>query len=581
LLGAAPVLADDDDRDWDRDRDRHHDRDRDRDDDRDREDDRDRCAKSRDLAVVNAKIATMDERNTIVSSVTIKNGRIVGVGHRGSHSRTPCTKVIDARGRLVIPGIVDNHNHFVLLGLRPGHDTRLDAAASIADVQEIIRERARRLPRGEFITAIGGWNTLQFQERRLPTLAELDQAAPHHPVYLQIAFLGPSATNTLGKAFFESRGVPVGADGGIAGFPFPNPPALAALNALRALQSFDDKKRGTLDAAKYALSLGVTTHFDMGGFVIPGTPFTEGSFVFDGAASWDPFSAYDAVLALHRDGKLPVRLRVFYLSMDTGTDIPLLRQRILNAFREFGNDRLKAVGLGEFITNWPLFGQAVPQNYDAAIRLAAERGWIYQQHTLSLFEDQLATTKWEILNEQIPIANLHWSLAHVPFIDQATLDRLKALGAGVALHGWRYLVGTPTANGPPYRMIVDSGIRAGAGSDSAQIAPMNPWLIVYYMVTGKNSAGQLINPEQTLTRLEALRLYTAANGWFSKEEHVLGSLEVGKYGDLVVLSDDYFNRRRVSDEGIKRLRSVLTVVAGRVVHDSGVLRKHGPRRDDD
>lgn len=558
LLGAAPAPATDDDQDHDR----------------------DRCARSRDLAIVNGKIATMDGSNSFVSSVTIKNGRIAAVGHRGNHSRTPCTKVIDARGRLVIPGIVDNHNHFVLLGLRPGHDARLDAAASIADVQDIIRARAKGLPPGAFITAIGGWDTLQLKEGRLPTLAELDQAAPHHPVYLQIAFLGPSATNGLGKKFFESKGVVVSPTGEIAFFGTANPPSgtLGALTELRKLQTFEDQKRGTLDAAKYALSLGVTTHFDMGGFVIPGTPFTDNSFVFDGAASWDPFSAYEAVLALHRDGKLPVRLRVFYLSMDMGTDIPLLRQRILNAFREFGNDRMKAVGLGEFITNWPLFGQVVPQNYDAAIRFAAERGWIYQQHTLSLFEDQLATSKWELLNAQIPIADLHWSLAHVPFIDQPTVNRLKALGAGVALHGWRYLVGTPTQNGPPYRMIVDSGIRAGAGSDSAQIAPMNPWLITYYMVTGRNSAGQLINPGQTLTRLEALRLYTAANGWFSKEEHLLGSLEVGKYGDLVVLSGDYLNPHRVSDEGIKRLKSVLTVVAGRVVHDSGALKT---RRDHD
>jgi predicted amidohydrolase YtcJ len=145
------------------------------------------------------------------------------------------------------------------------------------------------------------------------------------------------------------------------------------------------------------------------------------------------------------------------------------------------------------------------------------------------------------------------------------------VGAGVALHGWRYLAGTAAQNGPPYRTIADSGIHAGAGSDSAQISPLNPWLNIFYMVTGKNSAGVLINAGQTLSRAEALRMYTAANGWFCKEEASLGSIEVGKLADLVVLSADYFASKSVTDEGIKHLSSVLTVVGGQIVHRAGEL----------
>ena len=120
-------------------------------------------------------------------------------------------------------------------------------------------------------------------------------------------------------------------------------------------------------------------------------------------------------------------------------------------------------------------------------------------------------------------------------------------------------------------MIVDSGIKVGAGSDSAQISALNPWLMLYYMTTGKNSSGVLINAGQTLTRQEALRLYTVENGWFSKEEDKLGSIEPGKLGDVVVLNGDYFS---VPDESLKSLRSVLTVVGGKIVHDEGVLRVH-------
>jgi predicted amidohydrolase YtcJ len=535
--------------------------------------DRDRCADARDLRLVNGNIVTMDAGNSVVSSVAIKNGRIAAVGHHGDDAGGPCTRVIDLHGRTAIPGLIDNHNHIVLLGIRPGHDTRLESAASIAEVQEAISRRAATVPPGEFITAIGGWNSVQFAEKRLPTLAELDAAAPNHPVYVQQSFTGPSATNSSGKAFFESRGVVVGATGQIAA----NAQTLVALNALRAIQTFEDQKRGTLDAVDYGAALGVTTHFDMGGFIIPGTPHTEGSFLFDGAASWNPYTAYDAFLALQREGRLPVRLRVFFLSMDTQPENPLLTNRVLNAFREFGGDMMKIAGLGEFITTWPLFGAVVePQNYAAAVHLAAERGWIYQQHTLSLAEDQFTTFAWERLNSEIPIADLHWSIAHALTIDAPTVDRLKTMGAGLALHGFRYLAGTPTSNGPPYRMIVDSGIHVGAGSDSAQISALNPWLMIYYMVTGKNSSGVLINAGQTVTRMEALRLYTAANGWFTKEEDLLGSIEVGKYGDVVVLDDNFLDPRRVSDEGIKRMRSVLTIVGGKVVHDD--LHRGGPRR---
>jgi predicted amidohydrolase YtcJ len=116
-------------------------------------------------------------------------------------------------------------------------------------------------------------------------------------------------------------------------------------------------------------------------------------------------------------------------------------------------------------------------------------------------------------------------------------------------------------------MIIDSGIHVGAGSDSAQISTLNPWNMIYYMVTGKNVAGKLVNAGQQITREEAIRLYTVANGWFLREEDRLGSIEEGKLGDVVVLSDDYFDPFRVPDEKIRKLHSVLTVVNGKVVHN--------------
>lgn len=525
--------------------------------------DDDRCAGSRDVTLVNGRIHTLDSNNSIVSSVTIKDGKFVAVGHPGPSDGGSCMRTIDLHGRTAVPGLVDNHNHFVLLGLRPGHDTRLETAASIADVQAAISARTKTVPAGAFITAMGGWTPAQFAENRLPTLAELDAAAPANPVLVFNAFLGPAATNTLGKTFFTGRAIAVGAAGNIAF----GAPSIAALNALRAIQTFGDKKQGMLDAMAYSASVGVTTNVDMGGFILPGTPNAEASDQFDTLASWDPFTAYDPLLALHDEGKVSVRVRIFFLSMDHNPDVPLTTQRVLNAFSNFGDDMVRSSGIGEFATSWPLFTPQFPTNYVTALSKVAQRGWAFQQHSLSLAEDQFIASSFETINQKTPIADLRWSDAHVPFIDQATVNRLKAIGAGIAVHPFRYLSGG-TAGGPPLRMILDSGIHVGAGSDSAQISTLNPWNMIYYMVTGKNVAGILVNGGQQITREEAIRLYTVENGWFLKEEGKLGSIEEGKLGDIVVLNADFFNKAEVPDESIRKIHPVLTIVDGRVAYSA-------------
>lgn len=523
----------------------------------------DPCQGARDLRLVNGNIVTMDAANSTTSEVTIQDGRFTAVGP-AAQALSPCTEVVDLGGRTAVPGLIDNHNHIVLLGIRPGYHTPLEGTTSIAEVQDVVRARAAAVPAGAFITSMGGWNVAQFAEGRFPTIDELDAAAPNHPVLLFQSFTGPAATNTQGRTFFASRGIQVDDAGGIAG----NAPSMAALNALRAEQSFADRQRGTADAMAYAARLGVTTSADMGAFNLPGTADLQDSFAADTLASADQFRMYDAFMALHRAGQLTTRLRIFFLTMDTRPEVPLLSERLRNDFNRFGDDMLKISGIGEFASSWPLFGQPPPANYRAALSAIARQGWAFQQHSLSPVENELTVSAFEAVNETTPIADLRWSLAHAGSIDTATLNRLKAMGAAVAVHPFQFLAGG--RGGPPLRTIVDSGVKVGAGSDSAQISTLNPWLVIAYMVTGRSSDGTLINDGQQLTRAEALRLYTAENGWFLKEEDTLGTIEPGKFGDVVVLSDDYFDPVQVPDANIGRLQSVLTVVGGRVVHRDGM-----------
>ncbi len=526
----------------------------------------DACSWSRDLRLVNGKIHTFDPQDRVVNEVSIQEGRFAYIGPLGNRKLNPCTKVLNLHGRVVVPGLIDNHNHFILFSQRPGYDVMVETATNIPQAMALLKERARTVPAGVWVTAIGDWTPRLFAENRLPTLAELDQAVPDHPVFF--ATFGPAVTNNLGKKFFESKGITVGATGALAG-----PAANAALGLLRKMQTLEDKIRSAEYAQSYVLRYGLTTSADMGVFADPDSPDLQDSFTFPGIASANPWSVYDQILALDHEHRLDERVRLFMISMDKTMALPILTERLLNVFPDFGDGMLRVSGIGEFASPWfaNFAGGQHPENYEAALQLVAKHGWTYQQHTLSLPEVQFTAQTYEKVNAVTPIADLHWSIAHVRTIDPQTLQSMKAIGVGMALHGWKYLQGgqgTPAGQpaGPPYRTILDSGIHAGAGSDAGDISVLDPWFEIYYMVTGKDCAGALINSGEQVTREQALRMYTADNGWFFHEESDLGSIETGKLGDLVVLSEDYFDPKRVSDERIKELKSVLTVVGGRIVY---------------
>ncbi|KAH8896406.1 hypothetical protein GQ53DRAFT_605361, partial [Thozetella sp. PMI_491] len=214
-----------------------------------------------DLVLYNGDIHTMNADNAVVSVVAIKDGSIVYVGHNKDDALRQyqlAPAVINLQGRIAIPGLIDCHNHIVLLGNRPGYHTPLENAYSISDVQKIYKERAAAVPPHSFVTTIGGFDPNQFKEVRLPTLAELDTAVPDRPAFIQVGFSGPSATNTLGKAIFEALEAPpvILANGSIAS----GVDTGKALLSLRQNLTFEDRKRSTLDAMAYAASVGVTTH---------------------------------------------------------------------------------------------------------------------------------------------------------------------------------------------------------------------------------------------------------------------------------------------------------------------------------
>jgi hypothetical protein len=478
-----------------------------------------------DLLLANGRF--VDGRGTVGSALTIRNGRIAGVGD--ARGLGAATRTIDLGGRTVVPGLFDAHVHYTRAGINPGYEARrIERAFSIAELQESIARRAASVPAGAFITCIGGWNHAQLAENRRPTQSDLDAAAPKHGVYISGTGGGTGAiTNSVGRAFFVSRGVMVDeASGVVASAP-------AALASLQAVQTPDDRLRGTADLNAHAASLGLT-----------------------GVVNAGNLADQEFALTLWRQEKLTIRMRPVFPA-DSPQDV---ETRVLNNFSQagkaVGDDLFRPAGFGERIGG---IDPTSPQ-FEPTARMIARHGWLLQQHSITTKENDFHLQAFGSIAREHPIDRLRWSILHLQSIDEPRLQALKALGAGASAQTWTYL---GTGGGPPFRRIVDSGIHAGVGTDSTNVSALDPWLSLFYMTTGRNVAGVLTNGGQQVSRVEALRLYTEGAAWFSFDDHHVGSFVAGKYADLAVLSHDYLT---VPEQTIRRIESVLTLLGGKVVH---------------
>ena len=507
------------------------------------------------LLITNARIHTMDGSNRVVEEALIENGRFVDVGRKVDRSGR--VRVIDAGGRTVIPGIIDAHNHIVLVGNRPGWHIGMEHLFTIPEAVAAYSAKAAELDAAgvapdEFVTTIGPISAMQFAEQRLPTLQELDVI--RRPVYIQAA-QGGTRTNSAGKAWFATNAptVVVSDTGVVTG--------QGALQTLRQRQlTPESRKRNAYDALHYFTTLGITTHRDSGAF--------HSELPSNGIANENTYTMHFPFIELQRERNLPARLRIDFLHQDSANDpmLPTLAPRLRNSFQRFGDDWLRTGGIGEF-TGGGLNG----------LLAIGRAGWRGEDHSLSLNNFISLVTLRQTAHDQLKaegfadgISKLRWVLSHVPGTTEASVNQFKAMGGGL-LVGWgptRTRGATAPEVGPAYRTLYDNGIPLGWHSDGGDITVISPWLNLYTTVTGKNLRGDDINSSQTLTRHEAIRLATAKNKWFIWEEDV-GSIEVGNHGDLVVLDRDFFT---IPDAEIPRVRSVLTIIGGQIMHDSGAVR---------
>jgi predicted amidohydrolase YtcJ len=505
----------------------------------------DACPGGRDLVLTHGNILTVDSADRTVTTVRIRDQRFLTVGEPLNRKET-CVQIVDLGGRTVIPGLIDNHTHFVRTAQAPGPFIEgLESADSIKTLQTALAAAAKKAEPGEWLAAIGGFTHLQFAEKRLPTREELTAAVPGHPVYMQIGYSTRGIVNDEGRRVLQAAGISTSEAGDVA-------PDGAGLTLVIRSANEARMKRRFPDYMQYAVSLGLTTVVDQACCDWLGAHLTAADRPNLKIAEY-----------FWRAGKLPLRLRIQYDHRETRDqrDIHSASARIENATQGLGDNMYKAVRFGEQV----IAGGATDEEVLEVYRRIAKAGWALSQHTIRHEEIERYLKIMEQVAAQTPVSSLRWTLEHAFEITPDQIERLKRIGVGVRVQDHDYIRNTSSSwkPGPPYRTLLESGIRMGAGSDSAVVGALNPWLGIYFMVTGKNAGGEVLLPSQQISRKDALRLYTAANAWFNFEENDMGSIEAGKLADLVVLDKPYFE---ASDEELKHMHPLLTMVGGRVVH---------------
>jgi predicted amidohydrolase YtcJ len=528
-------------------------------------------AQTADTILVNGKIVTVDDRFTIAEALAVRGGRIVAVGPSADIDKLkgPQTRVIDLGRRTVIPGLIDNHSHWVRAA---EHDElRFDGVTSRQQALKMLADRVGKTKPGEWIAVLGGWSEEQFTDdpRGFPK-EELDRIAPNNPVVLQAVYIhsylnsvalvaakiDASTPNPQGGTIEkDAEGKPSGIVRGAGGVAF--------VAGRIPLESQEAWLANTRKLVAYLNSMGITAWLDAGGRGM-------------GAKHYEPYR--------HLAERRELDIRVFWLTIRQPATPAQVDQVLAEIPQEKpfqGNDYFDHVGWGETIYA-PVTTQLLraesntkPEDLAQYRRIAqalAERGLFVNSHVemepvIDAFLDQ-----YEAVNKTHPIKGLRWTFSHLDQVTETQLQRMKKLGMYAQIHSRPLIQGAlmHKAHGdkawdmPPFRRVQDSGIPWGLGSDATAVTTSNPFYTLGFAVSGRLVGGREVN-RQTISREEALIAHTRSNAYFLFQEGNLGSLAPGKFADLLVLDHDYLT---VPADEIKDLKPLITMVGGKVVHDA-------------
>jgi predicted amidohydrolase YtcJ len=535
------------------------------------------AAEPASLILTGGRIATLDPARPFVEALAAHGGRVTAAGstrevmtHRGAE-----TRVVELRGKTAIPGLIDSHLHVIRGGLHYNLELRWDGVASLGEALERLRIQARNTPPPQWVRVVGGWSEFQFDEGRMPTLDEVNAAAPDTPVFIlhlyDRALLNRAALRALGydtnPPEFDRGEVQRDARGRPTGLLIARPSALILYSTLARgpLLSPEDQANSSRHFMRELNRLGVTSAIDAGG---GGQRFPDDYAVIRDLAGQD---------------LLTVRIGYDLFAQKAGEEWNDYRRWVQMARPGQGDEWLRLLGAGENLT-WsaadfenfleprPELGADMEAQLEPIVRLLAEKRWPFRIH--ATYDESISRflAVFERVNREVPLAGLHWFVDHAETISDRNIERLRALEGGIAIQHRMAFQGEyfierygreAAARTPPIRRMLELGVPVGAGTDATRVASYNPWVCLGWLVSGRTLGGTPLYPDANrLERDEALRLWTRGSAWFSSDEAVKGALVPGQLADVAVLSKDYFS---VPEADIQTLESVLTVVGGRVV----------------
>ncbi|OSZ58053.1 amidohydrolase [Streptomyces pharetrae CZA14] len=535
-----------------------------------------------DLVVRNAKIHTGDPGRPRAEAIAVRGGVVTAVGDDKDMAGLvgPDTRVVDALGRRTVPGLNDSHLHVIRGGLNYVLELRWDGVRSLAQGLAMLREQAARTPEGQWVRVVGGWSAEQFAERRLPTVGELNAAAPDTPVFVlhlyQAAVLNRAALKAVGytRDTPDPRGGQIvrGRDGEPTGMLLAAPSALVLYSTLAKAPVLEgeDRKTSTRHFLRELNRFGLTSAIDAaGGF----QNFPEN---------------YRAVTELAAEGRLSLRIAYHLFPQTAGQEVDDLARWIEVVRPEDGDAWLRLNGAGENLTwaaaDFENFAEPRPElaagyeaEFEKAVRLLMENGWGFRLHATydETIRRDLAVFEKLAAEGLFPAGN-RWLFDHAETVSPDSLDRVAALGGALSVQNRlsfqgeafvrRYGPGR-AAEAPPIRAMLDRGLTVGAGTDAARVSSYNPWVALHWLVTGRTVGDLVVRPpDHRVDRSTALAMFTEAGARLTGEEGVKGVLRPGALGDLAVLSEDYFT---VPEADIAHIESLLTVVGGRIVYAAG------------
>ncbi|YAF57519.1 Amidohydro-3 domain-containing protein [Pseudomonas sp. E141] len=539
-----------------------------------------------DLILYNGRLHTVDREKPQATAVAIKDGKFIAVGSDAEAMavRGDATQVVDLQKRTVIPGLNDSHLHLIRGGLNYNLELRWEGVPSLADALRMLKDQADRTPAPQWVRVVGGWNEFQFAERRLPTLDELNKAAPDTPVFVlhlyDRALLNRAALRVVGytrdtpnppggEIVRDSNGEPTGML-----VAKPNAMILYSTLAKGPKLPLEYQVNSTRQFMRELNRLGVTSAIDAGG----------------GFQNYP--DDYEVVRELAKHNQLSVRIAYNLFTQKPKEELADFKNWSAmvkpgdgdNFFRHNGAGEMlvfSAADFEDFLEPRPDLAPTMEQDLEPVVRHLVEQRWPFRLH--ATYDESISRMLdvFERVNRDIPFNGLPWFFDHAETISPKNIERVRALGGGIAIQDrmafqGEYFVdryGSKAAEQtPPIQRMLAEGVPVGAGTDATRVSSYNPWTSLYWLVSGRTVGGLELYPNG-LSRDTALQLFTHGSAWFSSEQGKKGQIKVGQLADLTALSADFFS---VEEEAIKWIESVLTVVDGKVVYGAAEFDQLSP-----